>query len=273
MTIDLVNDIRPKLDELAEEIIISLKRRSRFLLNEPVYRQEFKKTGKTWFEYRLFKDQDTDSEFGRYVFDDQHPMLFSRDELAEPAERKPSENEVVPVDIDMGDKIVAFYREILPQICQVGYNNDTYGETVLQDSLNIRTLYERVCGIGPYVAQSKIQDDPSLLDIVDELELREKLVYPDREEFVMAKGVALAEKYGLPNPEVGRWIFRRIIDLTLDVEVAYINHVQEQTAAEKEDIDVIPVVRISRPDYPQTPPGFGQEPKKESNGSKGWGCT
>jgi chorismate mutase len=194
-----------------------------------------------------------------------------RDELAKPIERDPSRKELEPVDIDIGDKILTFYHEILPVICQKDYNKNERGETVLQDSLNLRKLYERICGVGPYVAQSKIQDDLSLLEITNEAELRKALVYPQRERDVMAKGLRLARKYKLPNPRIAKDIFRRIIDLTLDVEVAYIQHVQKQKFQERKKQEPkydLPIMAIGKT-KDMSPVGFGQVVRVERNGSRG----
>ena len=284
MKLSLKKDIRPRLDEMAEEIIIGLKKRSRFLLNKPVYEERFPidpkelqeypalsrqfPNGMTRFEDRLWRDQSTDSIHRRFLYDNQHPVLFSRDQLPEARyDGGLRKNEVAPVDINMGDKILEFYHEILPQICQPGQDSDTYGEAVLEDSLNIRKLYERICGLGPYVAQAKIQDDPSLLEITDETVLRDKLTDPKRERDVMAKGLRLARKYKLPNPSVAKDIFRQIIDLTLDVEVAYIRYLQEEDHQNEGNTPTL------RKEYPRVAPGWGQEPKKERNGSRGWGSS
>jgi hypothetical protein len=232
MTIDL-SDIRIRLDQKAEEIISGLKDRSRYPLNEGVFLEEFK-DGKTWFEHRLFLDQCADSEFGRYEFDDQHPLLFSRNELTTiHKKRNPPKSDLLGIDIDMFQKILEFYKEIVSRICKPGENPSTYGETAKRDVLNILCLYERICGIGPYVAQSKIQKAPSLLEMEDQKEIQEKLTYLKREEEVMTKGEKIAERYELPNPEVGRDIFRKIIDLTLEVEIKYIEEVRKELMLEK----------------------------------------
>lgn len=285
MAIDLKNEVRPRLDDKTVDIVHGLNKRSRYQLNNGVYTiKRFQidqedlqrhpallpqfKEGMTWFEYRLWQDQSVDARVGRFVYDDQHPLIFSRDQLPKPVlDREPSRKEVVPVDINMGAKIIRFYMDLLPTICKPGENPDKYGETASEDSSNLRCLYERICGLGPYVAQSKIDQDVSLLyeNLSDKL-LRDRLRDPEREQRVIDKSI----KINLENVAIGQIIdtnyqplvtqaiiervFREIIEITLDVEIVYIKYVQEQKGI----------------DFKLTTGAWGQEPRKLGNGSKGW---
>jgi chorismate mutase len=253
MRIDL-NDIRVRLDQQTERIISGLKDRSRYLSNHGVFDKPFAE-GLSWFGYRLREEQSLDSAFGRYDFEDQHPILFKKEALTQPKIRRArQEQQLIPVSIDFSLKIIQFYKELLNKICRQGEDPNTYGETVKLDVNNVLCLYERICGIGPYVAESKLRRDHSLAYVVDPEDIRVRLVHSRREEEVIEKAFQIAERYEMPNPESVRWVFRRIIDLTLDDEVAYIQAVQKK----EEKL--------------RTPPGWGQEPRKEGNGSKGWGC-
>lgn len=221
MAIDL-NDIRIRLNQQTEKIISGFKDRSRYLLNNGIYTHQFY-NGRTWFEHRLFRDQCTDSEFGRYEFDDQRPILFRKEDLTRPVvKRDHPKGDLISVDIQIGRKVVDLYRKVLPHICKSGEDVLSYGETAKTDSSNVLSLHERICGLGPFVAESKLQKDPSISFVLDVDELRARLVDLKREEEVIENAVSIAKSYGLPGAEIMRLLFRGIIDLTLEVEIRYI---------------------------------------------------
>ncbi|MEK6959289.1 MAG: hypothetical protein AABW59_04565, partial [archaeon] len=72
-----IAELRIKIDQLSEKIMSGLKTRSRLPLNEGTFSKEFSE-GMTWFMYRLKKDQDLDSEFGRFLYYDQHTLVFEK---------------------------------------------------------------------------------------------------------------------------------------------------------------------------------------------------
>ena len=223
-----IGDIRIRLDQQAERIISGLKDRSRYLSNQETFDANFS-DGFSWFEYRLRAEQSLDAEFGRFEFEDQHPVLFTREDLASPrVKRSRTDDLLLPLTLDLGHQIIEFYREVLNKICRQGEDQNTYGETVKLDVNNVLSLYERICGIGPYVAESKIRNDPSVLYLVDTEDIRTRLTDKKREEKVIERAVETAARYKLPNPEAVRFIFTRIIDLTLDVEVKYVEAVKKQ---------------------------------------------
>jgi chorismate mutase len=248
MAIDL-NDLRVRLDQITEQIISGLKDRSRFPFNECVFTEEFSDR-LTWFEYRLKKEQDLDSEFGRYQFDDQYPILFSKHQLVKPKkQREIPPSDVKPVPVNIGDKLIQFYIKMLIDLCKDGEDRSTYGETARCDANNVLLYQERVDGIGRHVAQSKIDQNPGILELETDEEIRNVLVIPWRERRVIRKGVRIARKYELcqprlptrlyrlivgsdtdaryVSPEFVQKFFRGLIDLTVEAEIEYVKKVRE----------------------------------------------
>jgi len=215
-----LNEIRIKLDQHAERIVSGLKDRSRYPLNEGVFTKSFFE-GKTWFEYRLLKEQGLDAEFGRYNFHGQTPLLFPVSSLPQSlGKRLYPEKDSIVVSMDLYPKIMPVYKKTIEAICKPGEEPSSFGETAKTDVANILALNERI-RIGEDVAAAKIQAEPGLLYLEKEA-LRNKLRNVEREKEVIVKGVAIAERYFIENaPAVGD-LFRNIIEITLDLEEAYV---------------------------------------------------
>jgi chorismate mutase len=221
MAINL-SDLRVRIDQTTEKIISALKDRSRYKLNRGVFTEEFS-DGKTWFEYRLKKEQDLDSEFGRYEFPDQYPLMFTKEELAQPKKKRIIlQSDVKSLSIDVGEKIIEFYKKMLPELCDEGENRANYGETVKCDVNNVMLYNERINGIGRFVAEAKLQKKPSIATLTSIDDIGKILVVPKREEEVIEEAVKIARKYELHRPEFIKKFFRQIIDLTLYAEMEYV---------------------------------------------------
>ncbi|MEK6885858.1 MAG: hypothetical protein AABX17_02740 [Nanoarchaeota archaeon] len=255
MTLDL-NDIRVRLDQMAEKIVSGLKDRSRYSLNNGIFNKEKFDNVQSWFQYRLFEEQNLDAKFGRYEFDNQRPLFFPKDAFAKPIiKRTQVLDQLMPAAIDLSQREFDLYYETLFGICKPGEQPEKYGEVTKLDVQNMLTLHERICGMGPYVAAAKLEKDQSLLYNLDLNAgmIGSRLVNIDRENEVIAKGVAIAKRYELPNPESMAEFFRGIIDITLEAEVAYILQAREKIK-----------------NLPRTPVGFGQVPRTEGTNAKGW---
>jgi len=212
-------ELRIKLDQLNERIISGLKTRSRFPANKVAFTEIFA-DGKTWFMYRLKKEQDIDSEFGRFLYSDQSPIVYSKKELLKPRiEKAAKSNGVEQIPVDVSKKIIDLYKSMLYEICVQQEDRATYGETTKQDVENILTLNERIVGIGEQIAGYKMQSNPELLKIKSEGELRKELIVPSRELEVISNTVKIAQKYGLTNVEQIKDFAKELIDLTIEVEV------------------------------------------------------
>jgi|TARA_B100002003_G_C14137523_1_gene547128 chorismate mutase len=117
--------------------------------------------------------------------------------------------------------IVNFGKEILDKLCKKGEDSDKY-EEVSQANVDVfYTLFSRI-SMGIDVARAKMQKEPSLVYMIDKDDIRQRLTYAGREREVIDKGISIAKEAKLPDPDIAKWIFRRIIDMTLDVQVGYI---------------------------------------------------
>jgi len=224
--IDL-NDLRIKLDQLNEQIISGLKTRSRYALNSRTFSEEFAE-GKTWFLYRLKREQDVDSEFGRFLFHDQTPLLFTKKELSGARiGREVSRSGIEPIVLNFSKEIIQTYQEILKEICETREDEATYGEVAKLDVNNVLALNERVVGLGEQVAAYKLQEHPELLKAKSEKDILAILVNTKREEEVVVNTVEIAKKYGLKNLESISEFAKKIIEITRKVEVKFILHAQK----------------------------------------------
>jgi len=250
----IIDNLRLKLDQMSERIVSGLKDRSRYPISNGVFLEEFS-NGMTWFKYRLFREQSLDAEFGRYEFEDQHPLLFKKDQLASPKRPRPhTDLGITHVEIDNGAQILNLYRDVIGKICKPGEDADNYGEIAKLDVSNVLTLYERICGYAAKVAEFKINKEPRTLHFEAEF-LRSYLTDVEREQQVMDYALTLARKEQFPNPEIMPGFFRTIIDRTLDLEVDYILKASENR----------------RNQIPRSPVGFGQTPRDPEPKRSGWG--
>ncbi|MDD4871363.1 MAG: hypothetical protein PHR77_12460 [Kiritimatiellae bacterium] len=250
----IIDNLRLKLDQMSERIVSGLKDRSRYVISNGVFSEEFS-NGMSWFRYRLFREQSLDAEFGRYEFEDQHPLLFSKEQLAMPKRTRPHNDlGIAHVPVDNGDSILTLYRQTITKICESGEDHDNYGEIAKLDVSNVLTLYERICGFAAKVAEYKIEKEPRTLHFDPDF-LRSYLTDTEREKQVISYALKLAQKAQLPHPELMSDFFRTIINRTMDVEVEYILKASE----------------ARRNQTPRSPVGFGQTPRSQEQKSSGWG--
>lgn len=249
-----LEEIGIKLEQQAERIISGLKDRSRYPLNAETYMQQFHE-GKTWFEYRLLKEQSLDAEFGRFDFEDQHPILFDTAEFHFVRKtRMPLRKNLVPVKYGISAEVINTYQRCISQICRPLEDEATYGETTKLDVQNVLTLYERICGLGSEVAARKLEENPELMYLDSETIIK-KIRRIDIEEKRIATAIDLAKHYKIPKPNIIGDFFKEIIALTIKAELEYI-----QAAKKLEE------------SKPKTPIGFGQTPRNNSEANrKGWG--
>jgi chorismate mutase len=216
-----IGELRIKIDQLNEKMISGLKTRSRFPLNKKIFSEEFN-AGNTWIMYRLKKEQSLDSEFGRYLYYDQHPFIFSKEDLS-PSKIKIHENKgFLPINIDFSKKIMNLYKKTINELCEHCEDRVSYGETTKIDVENILTLNERTVAIGEQVAGYKITKNPELLKLKTSKKIRKALIMPKREKDVIQKMKKIAQKYDLGNDKWVKNFAKALIDITLDSEVNFI---------------------------------------------------
>jgi hypothetical protein len=216
-----LDELRIKINQLNTSIISGIKDRSRYLLSEGIYTEEFK-DGLSWFKYRLKQEQNLDAEFGRFLYPIQRPLVFSREELAKPLVGREVSEQDNFFDLDLSEKIVSAYKELIKQICEEGEDKGSYGEITKLDVNNVLTLNERTVAFGEQVALYKIENDSELKKIKDKEKIKEKLVRKDRESEVIEVMKKKAQALEIENFGAIEEFSKKLINITLEAEIEYI---------------------------------------------------
>lgn len=221
--LDLKGSIRPGLDILANEIVIALKKRTRFRHNDSLYRPGLIPGDPTisLLEYELGRIEHCHAELGRYTFASQES--FTAVSSVEPViHRDIPESPIMQVDSGSSVRILEFYKEWVHRACPSGENPDTYGETVTSDVNALLAILERV-NLGKLVAESKFLEltDAFMDSRGDRDAMLALIVRKDREASVMELAATLGEHYELPV-EHAQDVFRFMIETTVDIEVDYL---------------------------------------------------
>lgn len=221
--LDLAGKIRPGLDILANEIVIALKKRSRFHVNAPVYNAGLvvSNASLSLLEHALGSIERSHAELGRYTFASQEAFTPVSD-VSPIIDRTPPESPLKAMHSGSGQKILNFYRQWLNQACPAGTDTDTYGETVTSDVVALLAIMERV-NLGKSVAEAKFLDQPgAFIDTAGERDgLLSLLVKKDREADVLDLAANLAHRYDLPAKHVVD-TFKFMIATTIDIEIDYL---------------------------------------------------
>jgi len=215
-----LNDLRIKLDQLAEKIISKLKDRSRYKLNPNVYtpgKARVIKNKISLFEYALKAKEEYYAKLGRYDFPDQEPITKNLSYLN--INKKLNKYRIPKVKLNLYGKIIGFYINSLKKFCKKGNDSWTYGETADCDAEIIETLHERI-NLGKFVAKSKLKKNPLLINLKGK-KLEKALRNMKREKEVVLNARKMAKKYDF-NEKVAEKYFKWIIQETLNVEIAYI---------------------------------------------------
>ena len=221
--LDLEQSLRPGLDILANEIVIALKKRTRFPHNDRVYTPGLVRSHPdiSLLDYALAKVECAHAELGRYTYPSQEAFSAVSD-VRPVIERPVPESPIHPMESGIGPRLLAFYRDWVKTGCRPGDDADSYGETVTADIDALLCILERV-NLGKYVAESKLAAQPesfrAALD--DDERLRQLLVRADREEQVYALARALALHYEFDAKQAVE-IFRWMIGATVDIEIGYV---------------------------------------------------
>ncbi len=212
-------ELRMRADYLTEQIILGLKNRSKFPLNSQTFSEIFH-DNKTWFMYRLKKEQDLDAEFGRYLYNQQSPFLFKKSELSKPLLKETiTDDGFGGVGVDHSKEIIDLYKKMLYEICSNDDIRSTYGETTKIDVDNILLLNERLVSFGQQVAWTKINTISHLVKETDSDKIREIFVSKEREADVIKHASLIAQKYGLTNIENVKDFVKTLIDFTTRIEI------------------------------------------------------
>jgi len=227
MDIDLNLDgaIRPGLDLLGNEIVIALKKRSRFKQNPEIYRPGLVLgcPDRSLLEYELARMEQVHAGLGRYTYASQEAFTdVSEVELI--IKRPPPESPVQAIPSGVGERIIEYYLQWVRKHLEPGSDSDTYGETVTADVAALQGIFERIT-LGKYVAECKFRQDPDRYRETqgDSKAIRSLIVNPEREKSVIDVVVRLAEHYDF-DVKQAREILQWVIETTIEVEIRYIQH-------------------------------------------------
>lgn len=221
--LDLANTIRPGLDILADEIVIALKKRTRFCRNASVYVPGLVngEPDTSLLDYSLGVVERQHAALGRYTFAAQD--AFTDVAKIEPviARERPS-SPVHPMPSRVGPRLIAYYQGWIENACPAGDVPSSYGETVTADVGALLSIMERV-NLGKPVAEAKFREHEAGIRESggDRETLLSYIVRSDREAAVLAMAERLAERYELPAAPV-RAVFDFMIAVTVDIEVEYL---------------------------------------------------
>lgn len=221
--LDLAGTIRPGLDTLANEIVIALKRRSRFPANQPVYTPGLVVGSPdiTLLQYELLAAERNHAELGRYAYAAQDSFNDMSD-VKPVIERRTPQSAVKRMPSGVGEKIIDFYLAWVGKACEQGTDENTFGETVTTDVLALLAVMERV-NLGKVVAESKLQEQPDafLKTGGDRDAMLALIVRPDRQDKVFDLARELATRYEVPEILVVE-LFEFMVATTIDIEVDYL---------------------------------------------------
>lgn len=221
--LDLAGKIRPGLDILANEIVIALKKRSRFPTNEPVYKPGLilSQPSVSLLEHVLNNIETCHAELGRYTFAAQE--AFTPVDTVQPViHRTPPDSPLHPMASGVGKRIIDFYQQWILEACDSGEDTDSFGETVTSDVNALLAIMERV-NLGKPVAEAKFREKPqAFVDSHGERDaLLALLVKKDREAQVLELATNLAQRYDLPAEHAIN-TFNFMIETTIDIEIDYL---------------------------------------------------
>jgi len=220
--LDLEKELRPKLEILGNEIIISLKKRLRYKQNLEIYSPGLvvDHPKLSLLEYELGRVEEIHAELGRYTYADQE--AFTDVNAANLIIKRPAPPcPIFNFPTGLGPEIVRFYIQWAMDFCKPGADSDTYGETVTADAVSLLNIYERIT-LGKYVAEKKYQMNTEGFRAADGAPGIERLlVDSEREAQVIEKAAQLAGHHEFDAGQA-RHVFGWLIRMTLRVEVQYI---------------------------------------------------
>ena len=221
--LDLTQTIRPGLDILASEIVIALKKRTRFVQNTAIYSPGLVLTdpAQTLLSYVLRRVEGCHAELGRYTY-------AVQDAYSNAAETKPvidraePHSPVLMMPSRAGSRIVEFYRQWILRACSAGSVPDSYGESVTSDVTALLAIMERV-NLGKSVAEAKFLEKPQQFKDTggDRNAMLALIVRADREEKVLNLARKLARHYEIAEEHTVD-VFEFMIATTKDIEVDYL---------------------------------------------------
>jgi len=141
--LDLAGTIRPGLDTLANEIVIALKKRTRFPVNKPVYEPGLVigAAEQTLLQYELLAAETNHAELGRYAFAAQD-AFNDISGVTSIIKRDTPTSAVKPIPSGVGNSIIEFYLGWIERACDAGTDTSRFGETVTTDVTALLAIME-----------------------------------------------------------------------------------------------------------------------------------
>ena len=221
--LDLQGTIRPGLDILANEIVIGLKKRQRYVSNPKIYQAGLvvPHPEQSLLIYELSRIEQCHAELGRYAFaaQDAYTDVSQVDSILD---RKAPESPVRDMASGVGQRIIEFYKGWIEKYCDNSDSPETYGQTVTADVDVLLAIMERV-NLGKQVAESKFVEltDDFIATGGDREGMLKLIVRKDREQKVIELSRNLANHYELTEAAAVD-VFEFMIDVTVDIEVDYL---------------------------------------------------
>jgi len=217
--------IRPGLDILANEIIISLKKRSRYKQNLEIYRPGLVigHDDLSLLEYELARMETLHAELGRYTYASQEAFTDVR-HVPLIIRRQPPPCPIYNFATGLGPETIQFYLKWIETSCPAGSDSDTYGETVTTDVAALLNFFERI-NLGKYVAECKYKESPERYRKTggDPVKIERLLSDSKRQAKVIDMAMKTAEQYDFDAAQA-RHAFEWLIRITLRVETQYIKN-------------------------------------------------
>ena len=221
--LDLQGTIRPGLDILANEIVIGLKKRQRYVSNPKIYQAGLvvPHPEQSLLIYELSRIEQCHAELGRYAFAAQDAYT-DVSQVESILDRKAPESPVRDMASGVGHRIIEFYKGWIEDYCDSSDSPETYGQTVTADVDVLLAIMERV-NLGKQVAESKFVEltDDFRATGGDRDGMLKLIVRKDREQKVIELSRNLANHYELPELAAVD-VFEFMIDVTVDIEVDYL---------------------------------------------------
>ncbi|MFP4380749.1 MAG: chorismate mutase [Candidatus Sumerlaeia bacterium] len=231
--IDLRSKLRPGLDILANELIISFKKRMRFMQNLRIYKPGLVvgNSDIALLDFELARTERFHAELGRYAYT-RYDSFSDVGDVPQIIKREPPRIPTHNYPTEIGPEIRNWYVDWVHCYCKPGSDSDTWGECVSADVDILMNLAERIT-MGKSVAEFKFQQDTDayLASKGDAATIEGLLVNQAREIEVLAMARQLATIYDFDADQAVS-IFDWIIRKTIQVEIKYL---QRRIAEYKED--------------------------------------
>lgn len=228
--LSLSSALRPGLDLLANEILIALKKRTRFPQNLEIYGPGLVvgHPDVALLDFELARTERFHAELGRYAYT-RYDSFSDVGDVPLVIKRTPPEEPTHNYPTGMGPEIRSHYVDWVRASCSPGADSDTLGESVSADVAAMMNLAERIT-LGKSIAESKFRSEREAYIGTggNAQALEALLVDKTREAQVIELSGHLARIYEFDEAQAAA-TFEWIIRTTIRVEVHYL-----QTRIEEE---------------------------------------